>query len=84
MVRDLLSELGATQPIVLTDERLLAAEAMQLLMRVDRDLLEAWAARPESVRPKPAQPRKEAHHRALPLLSGDGRLRPSEPSEPRD
>src|SRR5687768_11218216 len=32
-----------TQPIVLTGERLLATEAMQLLMRVDRDILEARA-----------------------------------------
>jgi tRNA 2-thiocytidine biosynthesis protein TtcA len=39
---------------------------------LDRELLEAWATRPASVRPKPAQPRKEAHHRALPLVSGDG------------
>ena len=39
---------------------------------LDRDLLQAWAARPESVRPKSAQPRKEAHHRALPLVKGDG------------
>jgi tRNA 2-thiocytidine biosynthesis protein TtcA len=36
---------------------------------LDRELSEAWAARPESVRPKYAQPRKEAHHRALPVLS---------------
>jgi tRNA 2-thiocytidine biosynthesis protein TtcA len=42
---------------------------------LDRELLEAWAARPDGVRPKPAIPRKAAHHRALPLLSasdGDG------------
>jgi tRNA 2-thiocytidine biosynthesis protein TtcA len=39
---------------------------------LDRELQEAWAARPEGVRPKPPVPRKEAHHRALPLLSGSG------------
>jgi tRNA 2-thiocytidine biosynthesis protein TtcA len=39
---------------------------------LDRDLLQAWAARPQGLRPKPTQPRKEAHHRALPLVSGDG------------
>ena len=47
MVQDLapliVFELAETQPIVLTGERLLAAEAMQLLMRVDRDILEARA-----------------------------------------
>lgn len=37
---------------------------------LDRELQVAWAARPEGVRPKPVVPRKEAHHRALPLLSG--------------
>ena len=36
-------ELAETQLIVLTAERLLAAEAMQLLMRVDRDILKARA-----------------------------------------
>jgi tRNA 2-thiocytidine biosynthesis protein TtcA len=41
---------------------------------LDRDLLDAWAARPESVRPKPVQPRKEAHHRALPLVKSDGQV----------
>ena len=52
-------ELAETQPIVLTGERLLAAEAMQLLMRVDRDILEAraqwnqdWFRRLMRVRPK--------------------------------
>ena len=45
---------------------------------LDRELLEAWAARPESVRPKPVQPRKEAHHRALPLLKSDGQLQSRE------
>lgn len=39
---------------------------------LDRELQEAWAARPAGVRPKPAIPRKEPHHRALPLLSGGG------------
>ena len=39
---------------------------------LDRELLEAWSARPASLRPKALVPRKEAHHRALPLLSGDG------------
>jgi len=39
---------------------------------LDRELQAAWAARPQDVRPKPAIPRKEAHHRALPLLSGSG------------
>ena len=45
MVQDLAPEtvfdLTETQPIVLTGERLLAAEAMYLLMRVDREILEA-------------------------------------------
>ena len=47
MVQDLAPEtvfdLTETQPIVLTGERLLAAEAMYLLMRVDREILEARA-----------------------------------------
>ena len=47
MVQDLapliVFELAETQPIVLTGERLLAAEAMQLLMRVDHDILDARA-----------------------------------------
>ena len=47
MVQDLapviIFELAETQPIVLTGERLLAAEAMQLLMRVDHDILDARA-----------------------------------------
>ena len=63
MVQDLapliLFELAETQPIVLTGERLLAAEAMQLLMRVDHDILEAraqwnhdWFRRLMRIRPK--------------------------------
>ena len=47
MVQDLapeiVFELTETQPIVLNGERLLAAEAMQLLMQVDREILEARA-----------------------------------------
>lgn len=41
---------------------------------LDRDVLAAWAARPKDVRPAPAEPppRKAAHHRALPVVSGDG------------
>jgi tRNA 2-thiocytidine biosynthesis protein TtcA len=35
---------------------------------LDRDLLRAWDARPEDVRPKPTVPRKAEHHRALPLI----------------
>jgi tRNA 2-thiocytidine biosynthesis protein TtcA len=35
---------------------------------LDRDLLRAWDARPEDVRPKPTIPRKAEHHRALPLI----------------
>lgn len=52
-------ELAETQPSVLTGERLLAAEAMQLLMRVDHDILEAraqwnqdWFRRLMRIRPK--------------------------------
>ena len=63
MVQDLapviIFELAETQPIVLTGERLLAAEAMQLLMRVDHDILEAraqwnqdWFRRLMRIRPK--------------------------------
>jgi tRNA 2-thiocytidine biosynthesis protein TtcA len=40
---------------------------------LDRDLLEAWAERPASVRPKVAKERAKAHHRALPLASAGGR-----------
>ena len=47
MVEDLAPEtvfdLTETQSIVLTGERLLAAEAMYLLMRVDREIIEARA-----------------------------------------
>jgi tRNA 2-thiocytidine biosynthesis protein TtcA len=35
---------------------------------LDRELLAAWDARPSDVRPKPIEPRKPAHHRALPVL----------------
>lgn len=63
MVQDLapviVFELAETQPIVLTGERLLAAEAMRLLMRVDHDILEAraqwnqdWFRRLMRIRPK--------------------------------
>jgi tRNA 2-thiocytidine biosynthesis protein TtcA len=39
---------------------------------LDRDLLQAWAARPGDVRPKAVVPRAtQAHHRALPLFRGD-------------
>ena len=38
---EIVLDLAESQPIVLTGERLLAAEAMQLLMRVDREILEA-------------------------------------------
>jgi tRNA 2-thiocytidine biosynthesis protein TtcA len=36
---------------------------------LDRDLLRAWAERPDDVRPKPVVPRRAAHHRALPIVS---------------
>jgi len=37
---------------------------------LDSDLLEAWAARPAEVRPKPLAPRTTAdHHRALPVIT---------------
>src|SRR5688500_3103578 len=63
MVQDLapviVFELAETQPIVFTGERLLAAEAMRLLMRVDHDILEAraqwnqdWFRRLMRIRPK--------------------------------
>ena len=63
MVEDLapliVFELAETQPIVLMGQRLLAAEAMQLLMRVDHDILEAraqwnqdWFRRLMRIRPK--------------------------------
>jgi tRNA 2-thiocytidine biosynthesis protein TtcA len=39
---------------------------------LDRELLAAWAARPDDVRPKPVVPRAtEPHHRALPLFRSD-------------
>jgi tRNA 2-thiocytidine biosynthesis protein TtcA len=39
---------------------------------LDRELLQAWAARPDDVRPKPVTPRAtQAHHRALPLFRSD-------------
>ena len=37
---------------------------------LDRELLEAWTARPDDVRPKPAPRATAAHHRALPVFSG--------------
>ena len=63
MVQDLapliVFELAETQPIVLTGERLFAAEAMQLLIRVDHDIREAraqwnqdWFRRLMRIRPK--------------------------------
>ena len=63
MVQDLapviVFELAETQSILLTGERLLSAEAMQLLMRVDHDILEAraqwnqdWFRRLMHIRPK--------------------------------
>jgi hypothetical protein len=51
--------LAAAQPIVLTGERLLTAQAMRLLMRLDSELLEAraqwnqdWFRRIMRIRPK--------------------------------
>ena len=38
---EIVLDVAESQPIVLTGERLLTAEAMQLLMRVDREILEA-------------------------------------------
>ena len=59
LAQEVVLELVETQPIVLTGEQLLAAEAMQLLMRVDRDILEAraewnqdWFRRLMRIRPK--------------------------------
>ena len=56
---EIVFELAETQPIVLTGERLLAAEAMQLLLRVDREILQAraqwnqdWFRRLMRIRPK--------------------------------
>jgi hypothetical protein len=43
LAQEIVLELVEIQPIVLTGERLLAAEAIQLLMRVDRNILEARA-----------------------------------------
>jgi tRNA 2-thiocytidine biosynthesis protein TtcA len=40
---------------------------------LDRELLQAWAARPEGVRPQPVSPRTTiAHHRALPIFGASG------------
>lgn len=40
---------------------------------LDRELLEAWVARPEGVRPKPVVARTTvAHHRALPIFGASG------------
>ena len=59
LAQEIVLDLVETQPIVLTGERLLTAEAMQLLMRVDRNILEAraqwnqdWFRRLMHVRPK--------------------------------
>lgn len=59
LAQEIVLEVIETPPIVLTGERLLAAEAMQLLMRVDRNILEAraqwnqdWFRRLMRVRPK--------------------------------
>ena len=56
---EIVLDLAESQSIVLTGERLLAAEAMQLLMRVDRDILEAraqwnqdWFRRLMHIRPR--------------------------------
>jgi hypothetical protein len=43
LARETVFDLTEIQPIVLTGERLLAAEAMYLLMRVDREILKARA-----------------------------------------
>ncbi len=54
---------------------------------LDRELLEAWSARPASVRPKLAVPRRPAHHRALPLLQpskASGTTEASEASDTRE
>src|SRR5688572_30735281 len=58
-VPEIVLELAETPPIVLTGERLLAAEAMQLLLQVDRGILEAraqwnqdWFRRLMRIRPK--------------------------------
>lgn len=42
---------------------------------LDRDLLQAWSARPKEVRPSAALPipRKEPHHRALPVVTNSSR-----------
>ncbi len=39
---------------------------------LDRELIEAWSGRADSVRPQPPVPRRSAHHRALPLFSETG------------
>ena len=56
---EIVLDLSESQPIVLTGDRLLAAEAMQLLMRVDREILEArgqwnqdWFRRLMRIRPR--------------------------------
>src|SRR5687767_13182953 len=61
LAQEIVLDLVETQPIVLTGDRLLAAEAMQLLMRVDRDIREAraqwnqdWFRRLMRIRPKAA------------------------------
>jgi len=56
---EIVLDLSESQPIVLTGDRLLAAEAMQLLMRVDLEILEAraqwnqdWFRRLMRIRPR--------------------------------
>jgi tRNA 2-thiocytidine biosynthesis protein TtcA len=39
---------------------------------LDRDVLRAWAERPEDVRPKAVVQRKAEHHRALPMIQVAG------------
>jgi hypothetical protein len=56
---ELVLDFAESQPIVLTGEQLLAVEAIQLLMRVDREILEAraqwnqdWFRRLMRIRPR--------------------------------
>jgi tRNA 2-thiocytidine biosynthesis protein TtcA len=43
---------------------------------LDRDVLRAWAERPDDVRPKPLVDRRPAHHRALPMVSSSAEEEP--------
>lgn len=68
-IGELITQLEATNPQI-RSVMLNALRNVRPTHLLDRDVVAAWSARPEDVRPRPQTPVTRRHARALPVLSG--------------